>query len=128
MTTPRPRAGCRFSIEYGLEYGKPRFPMGLSQSERLGDRPCCFFSGPSVGKELLEIVVSCPRGRQELSMSQFITDFHIRKKSFDFRFPRREERSHFLIPMAVGGYRVRVHHLLRVLRPNVLSITGNWTK
>jgi hypothetical protein len=30
--------------------------------------------------------------------------------------------------MAVGGYRVRVHHLLRVLRPNVLSITGNWPK
>ena len=102
--------------------------MGLSQSERLGDRPCCFFSGPPVGEELLEIVVSCPRGRQELSMGQFITGFRIRKKRFDFRFPLREERSHFLIPMAVGDYRFKVHHLLRVLRPNVLSITGNWPK
>ena len=95
MTTPRPGAGCRFSIEYGLECRKPWFPMGLSQSERLGDRPCCFFSGPPVGKELLEIVVSCPRGRQELSVSQFIAGFRIRKKSFDIRFPLREERSHF---------------------------------
>ena len=128
MTTPRPGAGCRFSIEYGLECRKPWFPMGLSQSERLGDRPCCFFSGPPVGKELLEIVVSSPRGRQELSVSQFITGFRIRKKSVDIRFPLREERSHFLIPMAVGVYRFRVHYQLRGLRPNVLSITGNLTK